>query len=164
MLFLIDGYNITKGDPATRSLSLEEQRDGLLARLAVRGADLLGQGEIVVVFDGEGGAGLSSASHGTVRVRFSRDRSADDVLAQLAGEAQQPVCLVSSDRELAERVATHACPGAEVRPREALYEGARPARARRRSARYPARAVGLPAGANRVTEELKKLWLPEDKE
>lgn len=164
MLYLIDGYNVTKGDPTTCSLSLEEQREALLTRIAVRGAELLGAGEFVVVFDGEGGAGLTSASHGSVRVRFSREGNADDVLARLAEEASQPVCLVSSDRELAQRTAEHARFGWEVRPREALYESARPARARKRSGRYPARTAGLPAGANRITEDLKKLWLPDDEE
>jgi hypothetical protein len=32
-------------------------------------------------------------------------------------------------------------------------------RAPTRGARYPAGSVGLPPGANKVTEELKKLWL-----
>ena len=53
MLFLVDGYNVTKGDPATCSLSLEAQRDELVARLRSRGEQLLGRGSIVVVFDGE---------------------------------------------------------------------------------------------------------------
>ena len=52
MRYLVDGYNITRRDPATASLPLCEQREALLVRLATRGADLLGVGPIVIVFDG----------------------------------------------------------------------------------------------------------------
>ena len=42
MLYLVDGYNVTRRDPATSELSLLGQRDALVARLRVRGRDLLG--------------------------------------------------------------------------------------------------------------------------
>ena len=41
---LIDGYNVTKGDPATRECSLEEQRTSLMRRLRARRDTLLGAG------------------------------------------------------------------------------------------------------------------------
>ena len=68
MRFLVDGYNVTKQDPATAELGLAEQREALVARLAVRGRDLLGTGEIVVVFDGVHG-GSAEARRGPVEVR-----------------------------------------------------------------------------------------------
>jgi len=40
MLFLVDGYNVTMADPATRDLGKEAMRDALAARLATRGASL----------------------------------------------------------------------------------------------------------------------------
>lgn len=163
MLFLIDGYNVTKGDSATAHLSLEAQRDALVSRIRVRGADLLGRGRVVVVFDGAGGTGASVSGGVPVEVRFARDGTADDLLAELAGRAAEKVCLVSSDRELAARVQTHARHGWEVRPRETLYENARP-RARRGAKRYPSTTAGIPRGANRITEELKELWLTDEGE
>ncbi len=163
MLYLIDGYNITKGDPATRDLSLEAQRDALIARVRTRGADHLGSGHVVIVFDGAGGTGTSAEAGGLVEVRYARAGSADDVLASRAAHATERVCLVSSDRELASRVETHASHGWNVLPRETLYEGARP-RARRGGKRYPASTAGLPKGANKITEELKGLWLNNEGE
>lgn len=162
MLYLVDGYNVTKGDPATRDSTLEAQRDALITRLRVRGRDLLGAGRIVVVFDGQGHLGVSSAGTVPVEVRFAS--SADDLLVKLAAAAKGPVTIVTSDRELADRVATHTTARAERRGRETLFADVGSARARRGSTRYPASTVGLPKGANKVTEELKGLWLTDEKE
>ncbi len=163
MLYVIDGYNVTKGDPATRDSSLEAQRDALVARVRARGTALLGAGRIVVVFDGAGGSGDSREMAGSIEIRYSRSGNADDVLALLAEQAAEKICLVSSDRELGERVQVHARHGWETLPREVLFDSAKP-RARRRSQEYPSRAAGLPRGANRITEELKKLWLDDEGE
>lgn len=161
MLLLVDGYNVTKSDPATCDRSLEEQRGALLGRLRVRGRELLGAGRIVVVFDGAGGVGGSVAREGEVEVRFSREGTADDTIVQMVKASSEKVVLVTSDRALAERVRAHAPAGCEVRPRETLFEVARPAK-RRRSRRYPAGSVGIPAGGNSITEELKKIWLEDE--
>jgi len=163
MIFLVDGYNVTKGDPATSGLSLEAQREALIARVRARGAGLLGAGRTVIVFDGMGGSGGSREQAGSVEIRYAREGSADDVLASLAGHAAQKVCLVSSDRELGERVRVHARHGWETRPREVLYDSATP-RTKARRGGDRTRAAGLPEGANRITAELKKLWLDGDDE
>ncbi|MDO9558026.1 MAG: NYN domain-containing protein [Coriobacteriia bacterium] len=161
MLVLVDGYNVTKSDPATRELSLEEQRVALLGRLRVRGRDLFGEGRIVVVFDAAGGAGGSTARDSAIEVRFSRSGTADDMIVELAKGASGKVVLVTSDRTLAERTRMHAPAGCEIRPREALFTAARPMK-RTRSRRYPAGSVGIPAGGNSITEELKKIWLDDE--
>jgi hypothetical protein len=159
MLFLVDGYNVTRADPATRELSLEQQRDALSRRLATRGAALLGAGRIVVVFDGAEGAG-STTHVGSVQVRYSGGQSADDAIVAVARAAGERVVLVTSDRELACRVRDHLGRSVGVRPREACFEAAR-----REAGRDPggvARDEGLPRGANMITAELKDLWLSED--
>ena len=46
MRFIVDGYNVTMADDATRPLPRADQRDALVARIAVRGEDLLGPGEV----------------------------------------------------------------------------------------------------------------------
>ena len=162
MLYLIDGYNVTKSDPATRSLSLEEQREALVVRLNVRGDVLLGKGRKVVVFDGPA-ASFAHSSGGAVEVRFSKGDSADEVIVQLARSANEPVCVVTSDRELAGRVKDSVTDSARLVGREHLFEG-RGKSATGSQKRYPARDVGLPRGANRITEELKGIWLGEDEE
>lgn len=150
MRYLVDGYNVTKRDPATARLSLERQREGLVARLATRGEGLLGAGSITVVFDGLPDVGVSTFRRGAVEVRFSRLESADDMIVRLAAGGGATV--VTSDMGLAIRAGGE---GARVLGADVCFEDRVP----RRGARYPAASAGLPPGANKVTEELKRLWL-----
>ncbi len=155
MRYLVDGYNVTMNDPATRGLGAGEQRDALVARLAVRAQALLGAGRITVAFDGRpDGAGATGSG---IDVRFSGDESADDVIVRLAAAERGSVTVVTSDRELSDRVRAES--SAVVLGAEALFDTVRPAR--RTRGRYPAASAGLPKGANKVTEELKKLWLQD---
>ena len=162
MVYLVDGYNVTRSDPATCDLDIAAQRDALVARLRVRGRELLGAGRIVVVFDGTGGLGISSGGADPVGVRFSRDESADDLIVRLAGAESGQVTVVTSDTGLAGRTRGLGPGRVSVLGREVVFEAAKRSRARTRSKRYPAGTAGLPAGANKVTEELKRLWLPDD--
>jgi len=164
VLHLIDGYNVTHADPATLSLPAEQARDALVARLSARGRDVLGPGRIVVVFDGPDSGGVSSASHGAVEVRYSRGEEADDVIVRMASAASGQVTVVTSDRGLVERVCAAKESGVRVLGRERVFESAPTPRAKRGHTRYPGRAVGLPPGANRITEELKGVWLSEEDE
>lgn len=152
MRFLVDGYNVTKRDPSTSFLSLAEQRTALVRRLAVRGADLLGAGEIVVVFDGVPGGGADERQ-GAVRVRYTHGESADEMIVRLA---QPGVTVVTSDGELRRRVEAA---GASALGAECCLEARKP---KRRGGRYPAASAGLPKGANEITRELKKLWLDDE--
>jgi len=161
MLFLVDGYNVTRRDPATCELSLLEQREALTARLRVRGHDLLGKGRIVVVFDGEGGPGLSTGGGVPVEVIYAHKHSADDEIVRIAARAKSPVAVVSSDRALGRRAGERATVEVEVREASTCFEAAR-GKTRKRSRGSIARDAGLPRGANAVTRELKDLWLSED--
>lgn len=126
----------------------------LVARLAARGADLLGRGEITVVFDGVAGGG-TEAGKGPVKVRYAhRPESADDLIVRLAGGGC--VTVVTSDTGLAGRVRVL---GASVAASATCFEAAE--RRRRGAGRYPASTVGLPPGANQITAELKELWLKD---
>lgn len=159
MLFLVDGYNVTRDDPATRTLPLEAQREALVRRLASRGPAMLGQGRIVVVFDASGGVSSGPESLGPVEVRFARSGTADDALVHCVEHSSEQVVLVTSDGGLVARARGMARCGLEVRPRDACFESAGQGAARRDRGPRPPRDVGLPDGANRITEELKRLWL-----
>lgn len=167
MLFLVDGYNVTKSDPATQDLTLEDQREALVARLRSRGEQLLGRGRIVVVFDGEtgvaqGGAEARLASY-PIEVAFSRGVTADDAIVKRALHAQgERVCLVSSDRGLADRLRDHVGKRVQVRPREDAFDAATGAYPAKRARAGTAREDGLPRNAATITEELKDLWLDDE--
>lgn len=148
----VDGYNVVMSDPATRELDAGAQRAALVRRLGARGRDLLGAGAIVVVWDGRSDG--HGAPSGPLTERYAGDDSADDVIARLV---QAGDTVVTNDHALADAVRGK---GASVKAATALFEAASPAR-RRRARRTPAN-VGLPPGANRITEELKGLWLPDE--
>lgn len=162
MIYIIDGYNVTHSDPLTRDLDIEAQRDALVARLRVSGRQMLGAGEIVVVFDGQGGIGASAGGAVPVSVRFSRDESADDRIVRMVENQPGQVTVVTSDSGLAGRVRGAGDTRVAVLPRERVFAHAKSSRARRGAKRYPSRTAGLPKGANKVTEELKGLWLTTD--
>lgn len=154
MRAIIDGYNVTKQDPATCDLPLEEQREALITRLATRGRDLLGAGPIVVVFDGQLGIGPDTR-RGPVEVRYSRGEKADPFIVRLVSAA--PHCtVVTSDSGLAGHVRDL---GATVIGRERVFESCRPPRRKRRS--FVAED-GLPRGHKSITRELEDLWLTDE--
>jgi hypothetical protein len=162
MIFLIDGYNVTRRDAATEGLSIAEQRDALVRRLRARGGSLLGTGRIVVVFDGEGGAGVSSMSGSPVDIVFARGGSADDEIVRIVRNSAEKVVLVSADRDLARRASVHAPCGLEVRDPSSCFEGAGSAKSRRTTRGALAREAGQPRNAQAITRELKELWLSEE--
>lgn len=167
MLFLVDGYNVTKGDPATQGLTLEDQREALIARLRARGEQMLGRGRIVVVFDGDPMTAHGSAHERLatypIEVAFSRGVTADDAIVKRATRAaSELMCLVSSDRGLAGRLRDHLGKRLEVRPREVAYESARGQASARPARAETAREAGLPRNAASITEELKRHWLTDE--
>jgi len=162
MLFLVDGYNVTRRDPATCDLSLLEQREALVARLKVRGRDLLGSGRIVVVFDGEGGPGLSTGGGVPVEIVYAHARSADDEIVRIVrATAEGDVVVVSSDREVADRARSGTTAHVEVRDASCCFEAER-GRVRRKARGSIGRDAGLPRGAHAITRELKDLWLNDE--
>jgi hypothetical protein len=103
-LVLVDGYNVTRRHRP--SLGLEGQRDWLVRRLATLAAQ---RGvRPVVIFDGERGSGSRPiAGAREVQVRFSpAGVTADDelVFAVEAMPAEEPVIVVTDDRELTGRL------------------------------------------------------------
>ena len=132
-----------------------------MARLRVRGRDLLGNGRIVVVFDGEGGPGLSTGGGVPVEIVYAHKHSADDEIVRIAAKSKSPVVVVSSDRDLGRRAAERATVTVDVREASTCFEAAR-GKARSKARGTVARDAGLPRGANAITRELKDLWLTEE--
>jgi predicted RNA-binding protein with PIN domain len=161
MRYLVDGYNVTMADDATRRLGRDAQRLALVRRLASRGRELLGPGPVTIVFDG--GALREDEVHGNVHVRFSSDESADDIIVRMAIAAGGDVVVVTSDRELRSRVREHAGRSIDVRVVSSIFEEAVAVPSARRPARRHPHG-GLPSGHETITRELEDLWLDGDKE
>jgi predicted RNA-binding protein with PIN domain len=159
MLFLVDGYNVTRADDATRRLLPDDQRLALMRRLAARGRGLLGTGRIVVVWDKGLRAGEESLTG--VEAVFSLDEIADDVIVRMAERESGPVTIVTADRELKSRVRERKGRSTVMLPTSVLFESAEQAHAKRRPAQKAAYG-GLPAGHRDITRELADVWLPKE--
>jgi predicted RNA-binding protein with PIN domain len=159
MLFLIDGYNVTRADDATRRLLPDDQRLALMRRLAARGRGLLGTGRIVVVWDKGLRAGEESLPG--VEAVFSLDETADDVIVRMAEREEGPVTIVTADRELKSRVRERKGRSTAMLPTSTLFEDAEQRHARRRRGQRTAHG-GLPEGHADITRELADVWLPKE--
>jgi predicted RNA-binding protein with PIN domain len=159
MLFLVDGYNVTRADAVTRNLLPDDQRLALMRRLSARGRGLLGAGRVVVVWD----KGLSAGDESLpgVEAVFSLDEIADDVIVRMAEGEAGPVAIVTADRELKSRVRERRGRSTEVLPVATLFEDAEQTKARRRPASRAAYG-GLPKGHADITKELERVWLDEE--
>ena len=159
MRYYIDGYNVTKRDPSTRNLSIEEQRDALERRLRIDAGRALGRASYTIVWDGAGGEGV--VREPDLHVAFTRKPTADDAIVERVRGAKERVGVVTSDRGLAERCRAVALHGVDVLPSERLFAQASGAAKTRKGAPLP-RDVGIPANANEINRELKKIWGIED--
>lgn len=160
MLHLVDGYNVTMQDPATVSLSKEQQRDALVHRLIVRGRDLLGAGVIVVVFDARAQMGAASESVGSIKVVYAPD--ADSEIVRRCGHALGEVTVVTSDLRLRSRISQDVGRHVTYREREVVFDAARSSRESASANGRVVRDGGLPSGAKDITKELEDLWLVDD--
>jgi len=112
----------------------------------------------VVVFDGQHGHGVRGSA-GVIDVRFSRSDTADDVIVRIAEQESGSVCVITSDRGLKERVRAVAGSRAAFKGSSALFERCKTRK--RGRGRIAASSVGMPKGANKITQELKSIWLTD---
>ena len=160
MHYYIDGYNVTRRDPATRDLPLEEQREHLERRLRADTGALLGK-SFTIIWDGAGGEGIAgSTSRALTHSEFTRMPTADDAIVDKVRRASMRVGVVTSDRELANRCKSAAQHGVEILPSDRLFASAPK---KKRTSRKPMRRdIGIPSNANEINRELKEIWGIED--
>jgi len=162
MLLLVDGYNITMRDDSSSGLSKEDQREDLLGRLRVHAQQLAPKGSIVVVFDAKAQLGRSSEGEGKGSIRAVYAASADDEIVRRCAKASGQVVVATDDLRLRARISQDV--GRHVRFVDGSSLSAQGLGATRKKASTGrvARDEGLPSGANKITEELKGLWLSEE--
>lgn len=104
MHLVIDGYNLLGASPELAGLPGQEGRDALMSALKLYRDKK--RHRVTVVFDGGPDGQPTSASISGVPALFSgAERSADDVIADLAGRHGPGITVVTDDRELAGRCA-----------------------------------------------------------
>ena len=144
------------GEGAQVALDRDEAKHAL-------GVRRLGSGDVVVVFDGQSGPGLSTGGGVPVEIVYAHSGSADDEIVRIVTKASGNVVIVSGDRELLERAQAQAGARLERRDASCCFEAAGKGAERKTKARGSvARDTGLPRGASAITRELKDLWLTDD--
>lgn len=103
-MLLIDGHNLIGRTPGLSLSREEESREQVLRRVAA--AKGSGGERVVVVFDGNRPGSAKEQGFGGVRVVFAAaGRSADDeIVRRVEGRNPRTVTVVTSDRQLGERV------------------------------------------------------------
>ena len=170
MFHLIDGYNVTKSDPATRALSLEQQRHALEARMRMHAREFIGTTDYLIIWDGAGGAGTTRARDD--KARFTRLDTADDSIVARVQRESRHICVVTSDNGLIARCKSATGAGVDFKPSKTLFEDARMfaalepqgkgARSKPKRAKKSNAEPGIPPFANEINRELKELWGIED--
>lgn len=99
MIYLLDGSNILGGgshrDQSAATRELVKAASSLARRQGKK---------VILFFDGTPSENLAS-SIGTLAVRFSGSRSADDLIVEAVSRTKDPVTVVTADGDLGRRVA-----------------------------------------------------------
>jgi hypothetical protein len=150
--YLIDGYNITKSDPATKTFPLEQQREILESRLRTQSKTLLGaSSSYTLVWDGSGGVGVVHDKD--PNTAFARTQSADDYIVQMVKKDGLHIGLITNDANLIARGKEAIGRGTlTVLPSSRLFEAitARKKTNQDKSDQM-SRNIGLPSGADDIT-------------
>ena len=99
--YLLDGYNIVNKIPGLGQKSLNDQRQSLVKFIDVKRPQGSIKNAVTIVFDGKLGI-IGQATSSCAKVIFTKNRSADDEIIRLVGEAKYPkeMVVVSDDRNI----------------------------------------------------------------
>lgn len=153
--YLIDGYNVLKQIPYLTDKQLNQGRQSLLD--LIKKYRLCGKNKATVVFDGRDDI-VAPPHRSPYVIIFSENESADDLIKRMVEKANNPkiVVVVTDDKELRFRVKSLGAGlmtvkefSQKISKKESLKEEHHKADLKNED-------------ANRITEELKDLWLKND--
>ena len=106
--FLLDGYNIIKQRSEFADLAIDVGRQRLIRMIEQKQPQGSRRNEITIFFDGKPGRSSPPVS-ATVKVLFSYETSADDLIKTLVADAPTPrhFVVVTDDREIQYHVRAH---------------------------------------------------------
>ncbi len=160
--FILDGYNILHQMTFDPALGFEEQRLRLIDQVEARRPQGSKNNDLTVIFDGRPGAAFVHRAL-SLKIIFSQDRSADDVIRRLTASSGNPkiVTVVTDDREL--RSAVRANGAAVMSVGEFLNLLSSPPAQKKRPA-----AMGAGSGTGKyisksaefaINKEMAEVWL-----
>ncbi|MFH2137909.1 MAG: NYN domain-containing protein [Candidatus Omnitrophota bacterium] len=158
--YIIDGYNVIKQVTFLTGKKLRDGRDGLVRFIEKYRPQGSAKNEVTIVFDGK--AEISSpAIQSSVQVIFSKNETADDKIKRMvesAGNSRQMV-IVSDDKEIMFYCRSL---GANVKSVKEFLDSSFAAKNRLKPAEKIEKAELSSDIADKITEDLKKLWLNKE--
>ena len=159
--YIIDGYNVVKQVSFLTDKKLRSGREGLvrfIERYKPQGSK---RNQVSIVFDGQ--ADVSSPSMKTdIRVIFSSNESADDVIKRMIEKASDPgqYVVVSDDKAVAFYCRSIGAKWLKVKD---FIANTGLKKTPRKKSSYKQEPKDLPGDvADKITEDLKKLWVDKD--
>ena len=99
--YLLDGYNIIPALPTLDLKRLQEAREGLIRLIEIHRPQGSLSNKVTIVFDGQSEI-FGQIHSGTVKIIFSRGKSADDCIKRMVADSKQKknIVVVTNDRDI----------------------------------------------------------------
>ena len=159
--YIIDGYNVIKQVTFLSGKKLRTGREGLVQFIEQYRPQGSKRNEVTVVFDGK--AEIVSPSMKTdIRVIFSRNESADDVIKRMIEKASSPgqYVIVSDDKAVVFYCRSIGAKGLSVK--DFIAHTGLNKKPRKKSSYQPESKELSRDIADKITQDLKKLWVKND--
>ena len=162
--FLLDGYNIIKQTPSLDHGTLEGQRLALVQWIKVQQPQGSQRNLTTIVFDGKSEF-FGSLKDAEVKVMFSQDRPADDVIKHLVQQdPKKNWVVVSDDKDIRLYVGALGATVLRVGEYLAKSQEAKMKQAKQASGidKHSSKYISLSTQA-KINQELEKIWIKPKK-
>ena len=159
--YIIDGYNVVKQVTFLTGKKLRDGREGLVRFIEQYRPQGSKRNEVTIVFDGKTEV-ISHSMKTEIRVIFSRNESADDVIKRMIEKASNPgqYIVVSDDKAIAFYCRSIGAKGLSVK--DFIANTGLHKKPRKKNSYQPESKELSQDIADKITEDLKKLWVKND--
>jgi len=159
--YIIDGYNVVKQVTFLSGKKLRDGREGLVRFIEQYRPQGSKRNQVTIVFDGKSEV-LSPAMRTEIRIIFSQNGSADDVIKSMIEKASKPgeYIIVSDDKAVVFYCRSIGAKGLSVRnfiANTGLKKKSHKKKAYQSESKKLSQDI-----ADKITDDLKKLWVKDD--
>lgn len=159
--YIIDGYNVIKQVSFLTGKKLQSGREGLVRFIEQYRPQGSKRNQVTIVFDGKAEV-LSPAMKTDIRIIFSRNEEADDVIKKMVEKSSKPAeyVVVSDDKAVAFYCRSL---GATWLGVKGFMANTGLKKKPHKKTKYVSESKELSSDiADKITEDLKKLWVKDD--
>ena len=159
--YIIDGYNVVKQVTFLSGQKLRTGREGLVRFIEQYKPQGSKRNKVTIVFDGQSEV-LSPAMKTDIRVIFSRNESADDVIKRMIEKSSTPgqFVIVSDDKAVVFYCRSIGAKGLAVK--KFIANTGLKKKPHKKNAYQPESKKLSSDIADKITDDLTKLWVKDD--